>query len=253
MNGGLGVDVWGQTSLAGCYAIGEAAGTHGITRPGGAALNAGQVMGTRCAEHIASRPRPRDGVDPSGLVSEAVSRSLAILRGEGGLAVESIAREVQSRMSDHAGILCTADGVASALADARRLNASIRSEGIAHDGAYRAARAFQWAQMALVSEAVLAALSFYVDRGGGSRGARAILGADGECTPSTRRGPLQDYRFVAERDEDRREQISTRFHDRQFTAGIRAVRRRDDGERPFFERNWPEYLTGEIYDTPPRS
>ena len=55
MNGGLAVDTWGQTSLEGCYAVGEAAGTHGVTRPGGAALNAGQVFGTRCAEHIASR------------------------------------------------------------------------------------------------------------------------------------------------------------------------------------------------------
>ena len=55
MNGGLAIDTWGQTSLKGCYAVGEAAGTHGVTRPGGAALNAGQVLGTRCAEHIASR------------------------------------------------------------------------------------------------------------------------------------------------------------------------------------------------------
>ena len=57
MNGGLAVDVWGETSLKGCYAVGEAAGTHGVTRPGGAALNAGQVFGTRCAEHIAARRR----------------------------------------------------------------------------------------------------------------------------------------------------------------------------------------------------
>ena len=55
MNGGLAVNGWGETSLDGCYAIGEAAGTHGVTRPGGAALNAGQVFGTRCAESIASR------------------------------------------------------------------------------------------------------------------------------------------------------------------------------------------------------
>ena len=45
MNGGLAVDAWGATNLAGCYAVGEAAGTHGVTRPGGAALNAGQVFG----------------------------------------------------------------------------------------------------------------------------------------------------------------------------------------------------------------
>ena len=54
MNGGIAVDVWGRSSLAGCYAAGEAAGTHGVTRPGGAALIAGQVFGLRCAEHIAA-------------------------------------------------------------------------------------------------------------------------------------------------------------------------------------------------------
>lgn len=34
MNGGIAVDTWGRTSLPGVYAVGEAAGTHGVTRPG---------------------------------------------------------------------------------------------------------------------------------------------------------------------------------------------------------------------------
>ena len=57
MNGGIAVDTWGRSSLPGAYAVGEAAGTHGVTRPGGAALNAGQVFGTRAAEHIAASGR----------------------------------------------------------------------------------------------------------------------------------------------------------------------------------------------------
>lgn len=44
-NGGLEVDLWWQTSLKGLYAAGEVAGTHGVYRPGGSALNAGQVGG----------------------------------------------------------------------------------------------------------------------------------------------------------------------------------------------------------------
>ena len=35
MNGGIEVDIWGQTSRPGCFAVGEVAGTHGVTRPGG--------------------------------------------------------------------------------------------------------------------------------------------------------------------------------------------------------------------------
>lgn len=54
-NGGLDVDLWWQTSLRGFYAAGEAAGTHGVCRPGGSALNAGQVGAMRAAQHIAAR------------------------------------------------------------------------------------------------------------------------------------------------------------------------------------------------------
>jgi succinate dehydrogenase/fumarate reductase flavoprotein subunit len=53
MNGGIEVDIWGQTSLPGCFAVGEVAGTHGVTCPGGAALNAGQVFAVRLARYIA--------------------------------------------------------------------------------------------------------------------------------------------------------------------------------------------------------
>ena len=52
-NGGIAVDGNWQTSIKGLYAAGEAAGTFGIYRPGGSALNSTQVGSRRAAEHIA--------------------------------------------------------------------------------------------------------------------------------------------------------------------------------------------------------
>lgn len=52
-NGGIGVDSDWQTSIKGLYVAGEAAGTFGVHRPGGAALNSTQVGSMRAAEHIA--------------------------------------------------------------------------------------------------------------------------------------------------------------------------------------------------------
>ncbi len=52
-NGGLAVDSDWQTSISGLYCAGEAAGTFGIARPGGSALNSTQVGAYRAAEHIA--------------------------------------------------------------------------------------------------------------------------------------------------------------------------------------------------------
>ncbi|MBR3928748.1 MAG: FAD-binding protein [Clostridia bacterium] len=52
MNGGVLVDQWWESTIKNLYVIGEAAGTHGVYRPGGSALNAGQVGGARAARKI---------------------------------------------------------------------------------------------------------------------------------------------------------------------------------------------------------
>ena len=53
-NGGIAVNAWWETKVKGLFAIGECAGTHGVYRPGGSALNAGQVGAFRAAEYIAT-------------------------------------------------------------------------------------------------------------------------------------------------------------------------------------------------------
>ena len=55
-NGGIAVDMWWQSSVKGLFAVGECAGTHGIARPGGSALNAGQVGSLRAAQYISEHP-----------------------------------------------------------------------------------------------------------------------------------------------------------------------------------------------------
>jgi succinate dehydrogenase / fumarate reductase, flavoprotein subunit len=254
MNGGLAVDTWGRTNLAGCYAVGEAAGTHGVTRPGGAALNAGQVFGTRCAEHIAARVRAvAEGAEPGdhrALITGALAAVAEVLRADSGLTVAGIRQEVQARMSDHAGMICRAADVRSALDAARRLNDAIRRQGIAHQGnAFDAAQALQWRQMAIASEAVLTALDAYLTQGGGSRGARMVCDAAGDLVPATRLGPLEDARFLSERESQRQEQILVRLDAQQhaFEVHTVALPAIDRGERPFFERHWPDFLTGQIF------
>jgi succinate dehydrogenase/fumarate reductase flavoprotein subunit len=49
------VDADWQSSVKGLYAVGEAAGTFGMYRPGGSALNSAQVGSMRAAQHIAGK------------------------------------------------------------------------------------------------------------------------------------------------------------------------------------------------------
>jgi succinate dehydrogenase/fumarate reductase flavoprotein subunit len=60
-NGGAEVNIWWETSVKHLFAIGECAGTHGVQRPGGSALNAGQVGGLRAASYIAGHYAKDDG------------------------------------------------------------------------------------------------------------------------------------------------------------------------------------------------
>lgn len=54
-NGGVYTDINFETDIKGLYVIGEAAGTFGLSRPGGSALNDTQVGGLFCARHIANK------------------------------------------------------------------------------------------------------------------------------------------------------------------------------------------------------
>ncbi|KMK68444.1 FAD-binding protein [Puniceibacterium sp. IMCC21224] len=251
MNGGIAVDIWGRSNVPGIYAIGEAAGTHGVTRPGGSALNAGQVFGTRVAEAISASGvasvAPASGSED--VAERAVTAIHAVLQPDSPLAIKPLRDVVQSRMSDKAGILCRPKDVAQAHGDATALNAKIRANGIALGRASEATRALQWQQMALASEAVLGALDVYVQNGGGSRGARAICDPGGGSLPQAVGGPLEEYRFRTERPEHQSEQIVVRLERGSLTYAIRQNRALDATARTFFERDWPDWLTGQIYET----
>jgi hypothetical protein len=133
------------------------------------------------------------------------------------------------------------------LTEARELNARIRLRGVRFARAEEAARAVQWRQMALVSEAVLTALDAYIASGGGSRGARAILDPSGALTPATRLGALDAYRFRAERAEDRTRKIFVRLVGNVFVCETRPIRRRNRTKSANFERDWGRFLSGAIF------
>lgn len=124
MNGGIAVDTWGRSNVTGIYAVGEAAGTHGATRPGGSALNAGQVFGTRVAEHIAASGRAQVAIDANANAQTqmAVMNINVVLNADSTHRLQDIRAEVQAWMSDHAGILCNSKDVAQARQQAEELN-----------------------------------------------------------------------------------------------------------------------------------
>ena len=106
-NGGIAVDMWWQTSVKGLFAVGECAGTHGISRPGGSALNAGQVGSLRAAQYISQHP--------SALIEEAAFLSIVSKEKLSLCDSDDEIRKAQRRMSDNAAAVRDMDKINATL------------------------------------------------------------------------------------------------------------------------------------------
>jgi len=174
VNGGLCGDIWWESNVRNLFPVGEANGSHGVYRPGGAALNAGQVGGLRAAQMIAHRlsaggPFLNDESDASVRAAlesrlnecrRALSSAPADPRDE--------RRRMQERMSRVLGILRDPSAIERALsanADAlKRHNAS----GVAGPDELR--DFFQNADLLLAERFFLETSRLVLSRIGGGRG-----------------------------------------------------------------------------------
>jgi succinate dehydrogenase/fumarate reductase flavoprotein subunit len=250
MNGGILIDDWGKTSLQGCYAIGEAAGSHGVTRPGGAALNSGQVFGKRVAIAIKRARLHAPVFQPStACIQQQISSCLAdadsFVGSKSGRTPKEVKVEVQARMSDAAGIICTPDGVAEALVAAQNLRREVEAEGLSVHSPAMVGQAFRWRHMVWVSEAVLSALNYYIQHGGGSRGARAICSESGTRCPEASHEDLSRFRFIEEQEKDKQEKLIVSREDDQIRIHALPVDLTPEVKREFFEKGWGPYLIKE--------
>mgnify|MGYP001432681962 FL=1 len=124
-NGGLSIDKWWQTNVEGFFAAGEVSGSHGVYRPGGTALNSGQVGSTRAAQYIAANrkgePAELDTFKNAAL--SAISDTIAM--GEIALAdhdtVDEIWQNAAKRMSRYGAAI-------RSIEDIRRVTEEIQKE-----------------------------------------------------------------------------------------------------------------------------
>ena len=106
-NGGIRIDANWQTSVKGLYAAGEAAGSLGIFRPGGSALNSCQVGSLRAATHIAYEADNRVSENYSSILEEAIKAEEEFIEATRGNEATLIAKreEYQKRMSKNFAFL----------------------------------------------------------------------------------------------------------------------------------------------------
>ena len=106
-NGGIRINSDWQTSVTGLYAAGEAAGSLGIFRPGGTALNSCQVGSMRAAEHIVFKSENKPSENFEGIVNAAVAEAEKIIAETKGdfSTVVAMRDKYSRRMSQHFAFL----------------------------------------------------------------------------------------------------------------------------------------------------
>lgn len=115
-NGGVRIDSNWQTNVEGLYTIGEAAGSLGIFRPGGSALNSCQVGGLRAATHIAyqSKNKVSDNFDAiADSAMKEISEFVIATRGEVSTIAE-MREKYQKAMSKNFAFLRNLETMADA-------------------------------------------------------------------------------------------------------------------------------------------
>jgi succinate dehydrogenase/fumarate reductase flavoprotein subunit len=251
-NGGLSVDVWWEsTNIAHLFPVGEIAGTHGVYRPGGAALNAGQVGAIRAAMKIASEygdPEERTELD-MGMAGDCCSEifnTIEMLTSCGsGESVSAYLHKLQHRMSHEAAHVRNPKTLPEALEAA--LDQIFRYRDLRCKTVAELPRALKVRQLAVAHAAYLSAINYYVqDCMGGSRGSSIILDGEGqEVHPRFNTG----YRFRQENKELRDYLIITKkSEDYRFVTTL--IDRRPVPQQDFwFEKVWEEFRDGSVYKT----
>lgn len=170
-NGGLGIDCWWQTNVKGLFAVGEVAASHGVYRPGGTALNAGQVGSTRAAQYIAARCQGEAPACFEKTAAAALTEMAALaehckadtgnVRTLWQTAAESMSR-CGAAIRDTVQIQAYGTAVESQLA---AFGSTVKAANAAE-----LAMAYRLRDMLLSQRAYLAAMADYTAHGGQSRG-----------------------------------------------------------------------------------
>ena len=258
-NGGFAVDIWWRSTVDRTFVIGEMAGTHGVTRPGGSALNAGQVGAQRAAEYIANvypdsiADTPAESGELESSLRAAVVRLTRLLNPDAALSPPQVIADIQRRMTEAAGHLRRGQAAQAALAEALALYRRIAKEGLRQTNRHDWAAAIQAEHLALAAAAYLKAIVELLRADGGSRGSYLVLDDQGVQVHPLVKDPAtgKPLRFKPENERLRRVIQRLTYDPDQpdlFRCDMRPPRPAP-AQPKAFEPAWADYRNGAIYQT----
>ena len=238
-NGGLAVNDWWETNVPHLFAVGEASGTHGVYRPGGSALNAGQAGSTRAAMFISRRyiDNPLHEADFLSLVLPKIIPKLALaekfLKNKQGYTPVEIRRMIGDRMSAAAAHIRSLNHIREVKNEALLQLQNIAEQTFLPHPADLTV-AFENVDLLIAQYVYAAAMENYITAGGGSRGSYIIPDENGnQYIPGSFRFSLDEGKFSGKIQETRYTPQACEFAWKE----VRPIPVNDNR----FENVWREY------------
>ena len=239
-NGGIAVDKDWQTNICGLYAAGEAAATHGVYRPGGSALNAGQSGAMRAAQAAAQTQMEMSATEVfSALLAETMKKveELAdVCMGQQNktLEVHDAYCEIRKRMDRLAGPVRQKEGLVELLDLIAGFEKELDRVYVKRPVDLR--WVFRLRETLLCQRVYVEAMLDYLEKGGKSRGSAMYIDPCGSEIPDL----PGDYRFGLDYDEHADVVQQIRYLDGECQITWRTVRPMP-AEDESFELVWKNY------------
>lgn len=235
-NGGLKGNIWWESDLKHLFPVGEVNGSHGVYRPGGSALNSGQVGSFRAAIYISKKYKGAPAcleylLDEAGeRLNEVLSQAEKWMSNPERNDHISYFTEIRKRMSACGAIIRDKTKVDEAALLANEMLLALPGRIGAHDvksllGCYKLM------DHCLTHFIFLKAINHYISEGGRSRGSYIVTSGGDKLNPD-----ICSYDREVEKDiiESSYRNGILEFH----ACEVREIPEQD----LWFEKVWKEYL-----------
>jgi succinate dehydrogenase/fumarate reductase flavoprotein subunit len=186
-NGGIKGNLWWESNIKHLFPVGEVNGTHGVYRPGGSALNSGQVGSIRAALYISKRYNGKPvTVDKFlNLFELQIKRKFDIAKTMIDSSfkdkdfIKTTRKEIQERMSARGAHIRDLNEIQKAVEEAWNLYSRLKKE-MKVQSVVDLPSAFKNLDLCLTHAIYLEAIKEYLERGGKSRGSYLVMDQAGE-------------------------------------------------------------------------
>ncbi len=250
-NGGLAGNIWWEsTNTQHFFPVGEVNGSHGVSRPGGTALNAGQVGSIRAAEYVANCYAGWSLTEEAATqileqtIQNVLHWSSCCYQASKDWAEE--VAELRIRMTQAGAHIRSKESLESAVQEAWAQVLRIQTQGCRASGSEGLKGPFLARQLSFAHAVYLSAILHAVNSGVGSRGSSIVLDPRGSPVH-----PLlsESWRITLEDPDYRLKVLETHAAVDGKVENEWVDRRPIPEPDSWFETTWSQFRNGDIYKT----